>query len=351
MCLTVKLTSIFVFTQIFKASSFWSLETSTQRLFYKQQGNPSSVIYDYAINNTDGIPVKVGEYNMPYEAVWPLLTYNYDLSVLEIVGELMQNDGPHNEHYQMTLNGEFNQYLDSLYVADKYSTIVYSDNVGTLCIGGYHKKQNVYIITQKSNWPTVTESNKNLDKIKKSPCYKSIVATSHLNDIYIVVGSANACGNIDEPGACAVQTINFDGVQSLEQAQSKSWTVLGHLDLNVGRVGLQFLQNQLVIIGSYSAPDDVQIFDLDSNTTAVYSYVINHGYNNSGIKDPVSYITDSNIYILGGKTVGQYCVEQTALIYDMDTQWHCIFDDNTGFEGVSNSTGFGSFMSFANAFV
>ena len=66
----------------------------------------------------------------------------------------------------MQVDGQFNQYTSSLYEGDKYSTIVFSPNVGTLCIGGDKKKQSVYIITQKSNWATVTNSNKFLSDIK-----------------------------------------------------------------------------------------------------------------------------------------------------------------------------------------
>ena len=48
-------------------------------------------------------------------------------------------------HYQMQVDGQFNRYTTSLYEADRYWTIVFSPNVGTLCIGGKHKKQSVYI--------------------------------------------------------------------------------------------------------------------------------------------------------------------------------------------------------------
>ena len=48
-------------------------------------------------------------------------------------------------------------YKDSHYEADSYSTFVYIKNVGTLCIGGINNNQQVYIVSQKQNWPKISD--------------------------------------------------------------------------------------------------------------------------------------------------------------------------------------------------
>ena len=77
--------------------------------------------------------IKNGQYQVPYPAYQPNLAYNYQLSVLEVIGDYWSRSG---FHLQLDSSGNFNQYQNSLYTPDMYSTIVHSKNVGTICIGG-----------------------------------------------------------------------------------------------------------------------------------------------------------------------------------------------------------------------
>ena len=58
----------------------------------------------------------------------------------------------------MQLDGEFNEYNSSLYEADQFSRIVFSPNVGTLCIGGIAKNQSVYKTALYLLWAIIIEN-------------------------------------------------------------------------------------------------------------------------------------------------------------------------------------------------
>ena len=166
----------------------------TQRLMYTfYTGSSTSgkgIIYDYVVDESDG-PLFNGQYDIPFAARQPSLAYNKDLFVLEVVGDYWETTN--SNHYQMDNNGQFNQYLSSLYEADKYSTIVYSPNVGTICIAGTSKKQSVYIITQKSDWPTIlTASTKYLSDIQGSRS-SDFGVTTHENIVFLVGGYISNC--------------------------------------------------------------------------------------------------------------------------------------------------------------
>ena len=65
-------------------------------------------IYDYRIDFTrSSAPEKLGEYDIPFFAYQPNLAYNYQRSVLEVVGDhwLINN----NNHYFMDSNGQFSK--------------------------------------------------------------------------------------------------------------------------------------------------------------------------------------------------------------------------------------------------
>ena len=124
----------------------------TQRLMYTVGQTNSyeyGTVYDYVIDDVQG-PVKIGAYQMPYTASQPSLVYNYALSVLEIIGDYFVTASI--EHYFMDITGYFTRSSQTLFTADAYSTLVYSENVGTICIGGLYGKQNVYIVHRDKRW-------------------------------------------------------------------------------------------------------------------------------------------------------------------------------------------------------
>ena len=72
-------------------------------------------------------------------------------------------------------------------------------------------------------------------------------------------------------GSKQVQSINFDGVTDLTKAKQKQWVMLGSLTYNVAMAGVQFYNNKLFVISSYSSSyyNNVQSFDLLTNTTKI----------------------------------------------------------------------------------
>ena len=72
-------------------------------------------------------------------------------------------------------------------------------------------------------------------------------------------------------GSKRVQSINFDGVTDLTEAKQKQWVMLGSLKYDVYEAGVQFYNNKLFVISSYSSSyyDNVQSFDLLTNTTKI----------------------------------------------------------------------------------
>ena len=73
-------------------------------------------------------------------------------------------------------------------------------------------------------------------------------------------------------GTKEVQSINFDGVADLTDAQEKQWVMLGSLTYDVFKVGVQFFKNKLFILGGCChdiCKDCVQSFDLLTNTTKI----------------------------------------------------------------------------------
>jgi len=190
----------------------------TQRLMYTVMMANSyeyGTVYDYVIDDIQG-PIKIGAYQMPYTASQPSLVYNYALSVLEIIGDYFVTAST--EHYFMDITGAFTRSSQTLFTADAYSTMVYSENVGTICIGGLYGKQNVYIVTQNPNWPEVYYSQKYLTNIQGKE-YKYFGVTSNEDTVYLIAGGS---------GSTQIQSINFEGVQNLEAAflDSSSLTLL-----------------------------------------------------------------------------------------------------------------------------
>ena len=252
----------------------------SQRIFYtRDTGSKDSYgdIYHYVIDDVDGPQLK-GKFKMPYAAQLPGMTFNYDFSVVEVVGDYIYFDYRHNSnHYHMQIDGQFNEYNCSLYEADAYSNIVFSPNVGTLCIAGMNKKQSVYIITQKSDWSTVVnDDNKYLSNLQGS-MDDNFGFTTNENSIYLAGGLRKT----------DVQFINFDGVADLTSAKEKKWTMLGNLKYIPGydQTGLQFYNNKLFVIGAQMSGSDcdqlsdddcdaiknsIQSFDLSTNTTKIF---------------------------------------------------------------------------------
>ena len=180
---------------------------------------------------------------VPYPSYQPNLAYNRQLSVLEVVGDYWSKSGFHLQLDDST--GKFTQYQNSFYTADLYSTIVYSENVGTICIGGKNGGQNVYIITQNENWNLLDRETENSLSNILSTGFKYFGSTSNQNSIYLVggTGSTSASGK--------VQMIDFDQVSSLTGAQSRTWVMLGFLRSPVEYSTVQFVENQLFVVGRY----------------------------------------------------------------------------------------------------
>ena len=68
-----------------------------------------------------------------------------------------------------------------------------------------------------------------------------------------------------------LQFINFDGVADLTDAKEKQWIMLGFLTYEVFLAGVQFFDQKLFILGTFSRShlDYVQSFDLLTNTTKI----------------------------------------------------------------------------------
>ena len=103
----------------------------SQELIYTVARGKS--IYHYEIDAI-GSPTKITDYGLPFEALFTRITYNYQLSCLEIVGDYY--DDLNTNHFQMTLTGDFYNYSESLFEGVTYGSLVYIETVGTLCIGG-----------------------------------------------------------------------------------------------------------------------------------------------------------------------------------------------------------------------
>ena len=131
--------------------------------------NSYGTIYEYEIESaieTLSAPQKLAEYQIPYTAFQPSITYNYDLSVLEIIGDYWSTSA---NHYHLVAFSNFHSFLkisESFYEPDLYSTIVFVEKLGTICVGGYRKDQQVYIVTQSTKWSEIGPEDKYLSEIQ-----------------------------------------------------------------------------------------------------------------------------------------------------------------------------------------
>lgn len=277
---------------------------------------------------------------MPYSANQPSLVYNYALSVLEIIGDYFVSVSF--DHYFMNMAGSFTKYPQTLYTADAYSTLVFSENVGTICIGGLYGRQNVYIVTQNPSWPTVSYSQKFLTNIQGNE-YKYFGVTSNENSVYLVAGGSSST---------QIQSINFDDVRNLNDAKSKTWETIGQLSESVTSPGVEYLNAQLIVFYAKDSPGYIQTFILESGQSKKsVTSVIDSGLN-QGLKFPGSYVNNDKLSLFGGYSVSENCVQQVTDISSLaSVKWNCVSNSNTTLEGLVYPYSTGTYISFANFMV
>ena len=95
---------------------------------------PSRTIYSYTLH-LDRNPVKCGQFEIPYSASSPRITFNNQLNVLEVIGD-NDDETPNKNHKMMTIAGSFSDAPDSLFNGDYSFEVTYSENVGTLVFSG-----------------------------------------------------------------------------------------------------------------------------------------------------------------------------------------------------------------------
>ena len=111
--------------------------------------------------------------------------------------------------------------------------------------------------------------------------------------------------------------------------------MLGYLTYSVYHAGAQFYDNKLFVISSdvYSYNNehnqDLQSFDLSTNTTKTYSKVIENGDSDPmGLLSPASYIFKSNLTFFGGWCQTCWSIQQTLNLDDIKPSTQISSDDS-----------------------
>merc|ERR1719500_489487 len=328
-------------------------ELPSQHLMYTMYTGASynyGMIYSYVVENNNLI--KQGQYNMPYAAQFPRLVYNSQKNVLEIIGDFY--DGTNTNHMMMEVdNGSFTRVSNSLFVGDQYFKVAYTKNVGTVVFSGYNHggATQLYIVTQNENWAAVTSTNKYLNPFETpdpTGYYYYYGVTEHQDTLYLIGGYCNG------QYSSIVQSLNLKEVTSLQSAQARNWIQIGNLNSDVNYSAVQFLNDQLLVVGyKQNEATNVQFFDLNTMTAGSYTSVIDAGNSANGLIWPGMYVVNGgNVSIFGGSQASTSCIQQTTPEDDLDSKWKCLSASKSKLDGLEyQNTGYSIYLSYANFFV
>jgi len=308
----------------------------------------SQTIYSYTLDAGQE-PVKVlswvgfnGQFTIPFHTDHPLITFNIQLRSLEIIGDWW--DSTNKNHQLMNTAGIFSEAPDPLFDGEMTFEVAYSKNVGTLILSGsgHSGYTQVYIVTQNSNWNNVESSNKFLSPFH-NPSGSDLMgfgAVEHENKVYII-------GGWTELGyQNTIQSIDFTGVETLQDAKTKKWIFMANLKNSVNHPAVVYSNERLLVVGatdtgSASICGTVQYLDLAFDTTGVYSHTIDCGFQeNIGLRNPGMYsVAGGDVSIFGGSLATKNCIQQTASIarYDLASTWNCITSSDSALEGLEYS--------------
>lgn len=146
-----------------------------------------------------------------------------------------------------------------------------------------------------------------------------------------------------------VLSLNLNSVNNLSQAQSKSWLHLGDLTESIEYANVQFYEDQLFIIGYYGSGKNLQVYDLNTKDTEVYSSVYST-YSSSGVKYAGSWISNGNLTIFGGDN-SKMCYQQSGVLSNPGGSYWGDSCDNTKIEGTvigTRDNGHGREVNYAN---
>ena len=307
-----------------------------QMLFYQFQS--SNTLYKYGIKPT-GEGLYLEQFQLPYVTSEPYIVFNSDLKVVEIIGD-WNNMTP--DHYHMSIDGEFKKIDPTLYVAD-YSFIVFTPNVGTISIaGGTRHNQAVYIITQKSDWDTISDNY--LSDLPGNSKW-GFGITTHQNSVFLVGGD-------DHGEMRRVRSINFDGVTNFNQAKARTWSVLGELETGVADVAVEFYNSKLLVINAFgngvieaTEMNSIQVFDLLTGQTSSIRNVFESGPFSSGLIWPMIFSNDYELTVIGGSTQLGSSIEQHFRLEDLSVSRRVDVSESV-FQALVASDGLGRSMSF-----
>ena len=320
-----------------------------QLLFYREV--EGTKIFKYGIKPTsEGF--YIDEFDTPYSTNNPSLVYNSDYGKIEIIGDFM--DTSNTEHWNMHEYGRFSKFTSGRYGKNtpvhQRSTFVFVPAVGTLQIGG-DNTQYVYIITQKTDWPLISDAvgENALGTIQGSSYFGF---TSNENTIFLV-------GDVNYNGL--VQSIDFDGVKNLNEAKSRTWNTLGYLDKPVLNGGIVYYDSKLIVLGGptdLQNPDPVaersriQVFDMSSRipSSQTIGGVIERGSLYYLLNFPMTYESNGILRILGGDSQYDHSIEQYFSLENIGESTK-ISSSDTSFKGLMTSDGYGEIMRFTSYYV
>jgi hypothetical protein len=298
----------------------------TQSLMYTVAR--ANTIYYYSINDS-GVPVKQGNYSLPFSSLFARIAYNHQSTALEVVGDLY--DDTNTNHYRMTNTGVFTQVSQSLFSGVSYGSLIYVKSVGTLCIGGDDGSRNfsTQIVSQNTDWPTVRPTNHLLASIDPDLGWKFLAATTNDDTVYLV-GGKDSTSLQQDTYSKYVRSLDLNGVQNLEAAQDRKWVILGTLTDYLDQGTVQYVSNRLYIIG-FGSGKDLHVFDLETKQDSKYSNVYST-VKEDGVKMAGSWISNGNMTIFGGFDAAD-CFQQSGIIDNPGVYWgdSC---DNTILEGI-----------------
>ena len=98
--------------------------SQTQYLMYTVLSSKKLPSINSYTLHVDQNPLKNGQFTIPYSAEFPCLSFNYQLNVLEVVGDWYST--ANSEHQRMTISGSFSNANSSLFKGDSHFEVAYS---------------------------------------------------------------------------------------------------------------------------------------------------------------------------------------------------------------------------------
>jgi len=323
-----------------------------QKLYYSVATGDKTNFFSIYEYDVDEEPKLIAKHDAPFQSSTPSLVFNYQLNVLEVVGDFFVTSNGH--HYQMNNEGKFQQIYDTMYEADAFGSIVYTPNVGTIVIGGQNKGQKTYIITPNVNW-NVDENDKWLSNIQ-GEASKNFGVTTNEDKIYLLGGF----GGPRSINYHYIQMIDYTGVSTLSEAKSKNWVNIGYLKSGMSMMTAQFVNNQIYVAGYCTVNgQNVQKYDIATGQTSAYSWVINYGKSHGGLQWPASYVSndESGWTVIGGFKNDDTCIIQ-GTSFEMISSWwggSCMDSQDAVFDDLLRAQGgpdqmYGAHVKYANYF-